>query len=119
MGKFVPEQLRKAAEIYEQRNELYGDNYKHWGKVWLALFPDGISTTSAEDPVGACNRMGILVQIVSKLTRYCQQFNAGGHADSLDDLAVYAMMLRELDCDIKPMTQNEMDIETYGYEGVG
>lgn len=118
-NKFVPEQLRKAAEIYEERNKRYGSNYKRFGLVLAALFPDGISIASAEDPVKAGNRLGVLIQILSKITRYCENFNRGGHADSLDDLAVYAMMLRELDCDIKPMTQNEMDIETYGYEGVG
>jgi hypothetical protein len=99
-GKFVPAALRECADIYEERNKVYGDNYKNFGAVWLALFPDGISTTSAEDPVSACNRLGVLIQVVSKLTRYCAQFNNGGHADSLTDLAVYAIMLQELDNDI-------------------
>lgn len=101
-NKFVPEQLRKAAAIYEERNALYGDNYRRFGQVWVALFPDGISTTSSHDPVGDCNRLGILVQVVSKLTRYCQNFNAGGHIDSLDDLIVYAAMLQELDSERVP-----------------
>lgn len=95
--KFVPEALRKAAAIYEERNKLYGDNYKNFGKLLAALFPDGISIASAQDPVAAGNRLGVLIQILSKITRYCENFNTGGHADSLDDLAVYAMMLRELD----------------------
>lgn len=100
-NKFVPEQLRKAAEIYEQRNALYVDNYKRFGLVLAALFPDGISIASAQDPVSAGNRLGVLIQILSKITRYCENFNTGGHADSLDDLAVYAMMLQELDNDAK------------------
>lgn len=100
-AKFVPEQLRKAAAIYEERNALYGDVYKDFGKIMIVLFPDGISATSAEDPVSGCNRLGIIVQIVGKLMRYCSTFNAGGHADSLDDLAVYAMMLQELDQEAK------------------
>ncbi len=102
MRKFVPEALRKAAEIYEERNKLYGDNYKNFGAVWLALFPDGISTTSSHAPLEDCNRLGVLVQIVSKLTRYCANFGAGGHVDSLDDMAVYAMMLQELDSERCP-----------------
>lgn len=110
MGKFVPEALRQAARIYEERNELYGDNYKRFGLLLEALFPDGISIASAEDPVKAGNRLGVLVQILSKIARYCEQFNKGGHADSLDDLAVYVMMLRELDADIKPMTRSEIDM---------
>lgn len=101
MSKFVPEALRKAAAIYEERNALYGDNYKHFGKVWTALFPDGTYYNGTEDEVTTANRLGILVQIVSKLTRYCAQFDNGGHADSLDDLAVYAMMLQELDAEAK------------------
>lgn len=101
MNKFVPEALHQAAAIYEQRNALYGDNYKRFGKLLAALFPDGISIASAEDPVKAGNRLGVLIQILSKITRYCENFERGGHADSLDDLAVYAMMLRELDEGIK------------------
>lgn len=101
MSKFVPEALRKAAEIYEERNKLYGDNYKTFGNVWLALFPDGISTTSAQNPLSACNRLGIMVQIVAKMTRYANNFNNGGHDDSLQDLVVYATMLRELDNEVK------------------
>lgn len=97
MSQFVPEALRKAAEIYEQRNALYGDNYKRFGPVMKLLFPDGLTIKYDDD----WNRIGILVQMVSKLTRYAQNFKAGGHEDSLDDLAVYTMMLRELDEDFK------------------
>lgn len=95
MSKFVPDQLRKAAEIYEQRNTLYGDNYKRFGPIMKLLFPDGIMVKYDDD----WNRLGILVQVVSKLTRYAQNFKEGGHADSLDDMAVYAMMLKELDAE--------------------
>jgi hypothetical protein len=41
--------------------------------------------------------MGLLVQIMSKLSRYCANFNQGGHEDSLDDLAVYSVLLQEVD----------------------
>lgn len=119
MAKFVPEHLRKAAETYEQRNALYGDNYKEFGDVLLALLGNDLLPPPGVDLAHHYCRLGVLVQIVGKLSRYCANFNRGGHADSLDDLAVYAMMLRELDADIKPMTHNEMDIETYGCEGVG
>ena len=89
----VPQMLTEAAEIYEERNELYGDNYKRHGRVMAAMFPRGISVTS----VSGHNRMGILVQIVAKITRYAENFEKGGHEDSLKDLAVYSQMLRELD----------------------
>lgn len=85
--------LRAAADIYEERNKLYGDNYKQFGEWVAKLFPLGVGLLSEED----FNRFGVLTQILSKLGRYCQNFEQGGHDDSLDDLAVYAMMLKELD----------------------
>lgn len=91
--KKVPEMLRECANTYEDRNELYGDNYKHFGHVMRIMFPHGINCTSVDD----FNRMGILVQIVAKTMRYCEQFSSGGHDDSLLDVAVYSQMLRELD----------------------
>jgi len=93
----VPEMLREGADTYEQRNELYGDNYHNFGRVMIALFPRGMHFDSVED----YNRIGIIVQIVGKLGRYCEQFEKGGHDDSLLDLAVYSQMLRELDEEIR------------------
>lgn len=97
--KTVPDLLHEAANIYRLRSQIYGDNYKHFGKVMCALMPQGVSADAAdeEERVSISNRFGVLVQIVSKLTRYCENFNKGGHDDSLQDLAVYATMLRELD----------------------
>ncbi len=89
----VPELLQAAAQIYEERNKLYGDNYKHFGNFMQLLFPKGLCLNTVDD----FNRFGVFIQIVSKITRYSQQFTNGGHADSLDDAAVYAMMLQELD----------------------
>lgn len=88
-----PAFLIEAAGIYEERNRLYGDNYKHFGPSLSALFPNGVKVNTPHD----FNRLGIFVQVFSKLTRYAQNFDRGGHEDSLDDLAVYAMMLKELD----------------------
>lgn len=88
--------LQESVDIFRKRNELYGDNYKKFGAVMHALFPNELQRSS-EAAVGYWNRLGILVQIVSKLTRYCENFNEGGHDDSLKDLSVYAAMLRELD----------------------
>jgi len=89
----VPDMLEEAAETYRERNKIYGDNYKNFGSVMQSLFPGGIECRSVKD----FNRLGVLVQVVSKLGRYCEQFEAGGHGDSLLDLAVYSQMLRELD----------------------
>jgi hypothetical protein len=89
--KKVPEFLHNAAAIYEERNKLYGDNYKR--PFMNLLFPNGITLQSKND----FTRFGVFSQIVSKVTRYAEQFNKGGHPDSLDDLSVYSMMLKELD----------------------
>jgi hypothetical protein len=115
MTKFVPDALRKAADLYEERNKLYSDNYKHFGAVMNALFPTGIAQRAGVDDVRGetkseyYNRVGVLIQIVSKLTRYCANFERGGHSDSLHDMAVYAMMLDELDQGVKPDIQEECD----------
>jgi hypothetical protein len=89
----VPGWLNDAAAIYKQRNLIYGDSYKKFGKVMFVLFPDGVSAKGEDD----LNRLGVLNMIVSKLMRYANNFSMGGHDDSLDDIAVYAMMLKELD----------------------
>jgi len=88
----VPDMLRDAAKIYEERNKIYGDNYKRFGPSLQQLFPE-LKLTTPDD----FNRFGVLVQIFSKVSRYCNMFNNGGHDDSLDDIAVYTMMLKELD----------------------
>lgn len=90
----VPDELVAAADLFRQRQHVYGKNYKDFGPVAQAMLAN-IKLESAEDFA----RLGVLVQIISKLTRYCVNFNKGGHDDSLMDLSVYAQMLRELDQD--------------------
>ncbi len=86
------ERLRKAAKIYDERFALYGPNYLAFGDIMVALFP------KYNIPAHEWNRIGLVTQMVTKLTRYGAQFSAKEpHADSLDDLAVYAMLLREVD----------------------
>ncbi len=96
MQPSVPEMLRDAAKLYEQRNVIYGDNYKLFGRVMASLFPGGAYFETVED----WNRIGVFIQMVSKLTRYNQQW-LNGHKDSLDDLTVYTMMLQELDNEMR------------------
>jgi len=76
--------LRIGADIYEERNKLYGDNYKHFGKVMRGMFPTGATLITEED----WTRIGIFIQAVSKMTRYGQSFERKGHPDSLDDCSV-------------------------------
>jgi hypothetical protein len=91
---FVVQQLESKARIYEERNKLYGDNYKRFGPIMKMLLANQSLNPADADQM---NRLGVFTQLVSKVTRYAENFTRGGHDDSLDDLAVYAMMLKELD----------------------
>lgn len=88
----VPELLCSAAATYEQRNAVYGDNYKHFGHTMQGLFPAGLQISSAD----AWNRLGLFVQLTSKLSRYAANMSNGGHVDSAHDASVYAAMLQEI-----------------------
>lgn len=94
---FVPQELREKAALYEERNVIYGDNYKRFGPIMALLFPNGLTLNTPDD----FNRYGVFVQVAAKLTRYAENFTRGGHIDSLDDTAVYSMMLKELDVEAK------------------
>ncbi len=93
----IVESLRASADLFEQRNAIYGDNFVHFGKTMKGIFPKGLTLETEEE----FNRFCIFVQVVSKATRYGQTFKKGGHRDSLDDTSVYAMMLAEYDAEIK------------------
>jgi len=108
-NKTVPEMLREAADTYEERNKVYGDTYKKHGTVMQSLFPDGVSLDCDDDH----NRFGVLTMIVGKLTRYAQNFNKGGHYDSLHDLSVYATMLNELDAELN-RRESEANVQFTG-----
>ena len=90
----VPDLLRGAAQTYEERQKTYGSNYKDFGKVMTSLFPKGITLDSEE----AWVKVGLLLNSVTKLARYCGSMQQGlsGHADSAHDLSVYASMLEEV-----------------------
>ena len=90
----VPDLLHSHAELFLERNKVYGDNFIHFGKVMSGIFPRGLTLTSEED----FNRFCIFVQVISKATRYGQNMARNkGHKDSLDDTSVYAAMLSEFD----------------------
>ena len=88
----APEILHEAATTFQLRNNLYGDNYKQFGHIMQVLFPDGLPCRTPDD----YNRLGLLVQCISKLTRYAANMREGGHQDSAHDLCVYAAMLEEM-----------------------
>lgn len=92
-GTSVPAALKELAELYLRRNKVYGDDFLRHGKIMMSLFPRGVTLKSAED---FC-RFATMKDMVTKLGRYCNNFFAGGHEDSLNDLSVFAQMMRYQD----------------------
>lgn len=84
--------LRRATETFAERNKQYGDSYKNFGRLCLALFPQGIGLETESD----FNRFGVIFMILSKLSRYSANPDKG-HLDSAHDMGVYAFILEELD----------------------
>lgn len=86
----VPDILRNMAQTFDERQQMYGDSYLQFGKVAKALWPGGLDHQTEDD----YNRLGVVVQIISKLCRYTN--TAAGHLDSAHDIAVYAAILESL-----------------------
>lgn len=95
----VPDRLRKAASLFQEREHIYGANYNRTGAALAAFFPDGIKLKTKED----FTRFHLLTTMVAKLGRHSYNAARGGHQDSLTDLAVYSIILQELeDEDLSP-----------------
>lgn len=97
----VAQMLTQCAATYDERNALYGDNYKQFGITMLGMFPNGLHIRSPDD----WNRIALFIQSMGKMTRYAQNFSKGGHDDSLLDSAVYQQMLREVDEDLRAVQE--------------
>ena len=89
----VPERLRSLAGLFKERAKTYGDQYANIGNVLWDIYGGPVTIETAHD----FTRFVTFAFVVQKLCRYSNTFENGGHADSLDDMAVYAQMLRELD----------------------
>ena len=89
----TPDILERAANTFRERRLIYGRNAPKIGAAMQALFPEGLQATTAKD----FTRLYLLYMVVVKLSRYVNNFNNGGHADSLIDAAVYAAMLQAVD----------------------
>lgn len=85
--------LADAAKTFRDRHKVYGDNYKRVGAATQALFPDGVTLKTSNDH----DRFHILSLIMVKLSRYCVNWEKGGHPDSIHDAAVYCAMLEDID----------------------
>jgi hypothetical protein len=92
------DQLVELANLYDKRNQEYGPNYKEAGPVLEALFTKGVEL---DTPLNF-NRFCIIVHIITKLMRYCNNFYTPENSDHLKDMAVYATILLELDEEKRP-----------------
>lgn len=103
--KTAAEILDEGAATYRQRNAVYGDNYKNVGGAFAALFPRGVTLKTVDDH----NRFHILSLMIVKLSRYANNWNKGGHADSMHDNTVYSAMLEIIDQEIKERSPGGSD----------
>lgn len=95
LNKHAISNLQDALATYRERNKTYGNNYKRFGHIMKALFPDGLHLQSVDD----FNRYGVIFMRIAKLSRYVTNPMVG-HLDSVHDDIVYAAMLEELDSEI-------------------
>ncbi len=100
--KAPDQRLKELANLFEERGKIYGDGYKNFGGIIKEFFPEGVSPRSSEN----VNRFYLITMIITKLKRYCNTFEDGGHIDSLDDLAVYAMILQSYDEEVRNESPN-------------
>ena len=81
--------MRSMAATFEERNKVYGDNYKNVAAVMRCLFPEGVPSELA-----LTDHWHLFELIIVKLTRFAN----GGltHVDSIHDAAVYAAMIESI-----------------------
>lgn len=89
----VADSIEHLAELHSERERQYGADYLRAGTSLMGMFPDGLNLVSPAD----FTRFGLLNRIHDKLLRYAANFNQGGHADTLDDISVYAQLLKHAD----------------------
>ena len=89
--------LLDAAALYAERNAVYGNNWIRFGKAMAACFPDGVTLKSEDDFA----RFQLFSIQMAKQTRYANNWDKGGHADSSGDITVYSAMLSAVDEEIR------------------
>jgi hypothetical protein len=107
--------LRAAAATYEERNAVYGDNFRRVGNAMVAMFPDGLTLKTADD----WNRAHLFLLGVVKQTRYAVNFEKGGHRDSVHDSTVYSAMLEAVDQEIVDRAFPRLEFQAPDEEGLG
>jgi len=89
----VPDRLARLGKLYRDRNGAYGDPFVEFGHALYVMFGGPLTLETPEE----FGRFSLFMAPIGKISRYCASIKRGGHADSLDDLAVYAQILREYD----------------------
>lgn len=97
MSTPVPDRLAKLGDTFRARNSTYGDTFLRVGGVMASMFPDGLTLKTIDD----WNRFSLFHHVVDKVLRYANRFQDGGHNDSMDDVSIYAQILRKVDDDLK------------------
>lgn len=90
------EHLERITELFIRKNQEYGSAYNDCGHTYKNFFPNGICIQDPKE----FERWAIFSRMIDKMIRYSINWETG-HSDSLDDIAIFAMMLRELDDGVK------------------
>jgi hypothetical protein len=91
----INQRLQFLAELFANKEKAYGEQYKEFGQfMMLLLGPIEIKT------VADYNKIMTIFNIVTKVGRICKAFKLKiDDEDSPDDLAIYSMILQELNND--------------------
>lgn len=81
--------LRAMAETFEERNAVYGDNYKMVGKIMAVMFPEGAPPNLLHS-----DQFHLFELKIVKLTRFA--ISGLQHIDSIHDDAVYSAMIEDI-----------------------
>jgi len=82
--------LREMGRTFEERNAVYGDNFRMVGRVMEVLFPEGVTLRTASD----YDVWHLFELKVVKLTRFA--ISGLTHTDSVHDDAVYSAMIEAM-----------------------
>lgn len=82
--------LEACIQTWDERNQVYRENWRNVGPALAALYPDGVCLTTASDH----GKYQLATMILAKLSRFACSGHT--HRDSAHDIAVYAAMLESL-----------------------
>lgn len=85
----VPEIMRDMASTFEERNRVYGSNYKMVGPIMKILFPEGVPPEVLHS-----DQFHLFELKIVKLSRFA--ISGLTHIDSIHDDAVYSAMIESI-----------------------